>query len=70
MAAPKNTTTNSKKNQGFLKGVRSEWKKIQWPSAKEVANYTWVVIVISTIMAVFTYGLDNLFRFLLSLVIS
>lgn len=69
MAAPKSTTANPKKNQGFFRGVRSEWKKIQWPSVKTVVNYAWVVIVISTVIAIFTYGLDNLFRFLLSLVI-
>lgn len=61
--AQKNTTKKS-----FIKGVMSEWKKIAWPTPKEVLNYSIVVIVISVIVAALVFGLDSIFHFLYKLI--
>lgn len=54
---------------GFLKGVRSEWKKIVWPSKEDVLKNLLLVIVISLVLGVFIFALDSFFQFLLSLII-
>lgn len=61
--APKDNKT------GFFKGVRSEWKKISWPSKNEVGKYLLLVIVISLILGVVIFALDSFFQFILSLLV-
>lgn len=48
----------------YLRGVRSELKKAEWPSKAELIRLTQVVLVLITIVAVYCGGLD----FLLGLV--
>lgn len=57
-------------SKGFAKGVKSEFKKIIWPTKKDTVNYTIVVIVISIISALIIYGLDFVFTNLLKLILS
>lgn len=45
----------------FFKDVRSEWKKIVWPSKKQVLNNTLVVVVVMAVVAVVVWLLDFLF---------
>ena len=63
----------AQKNMGkktFAKGVMAEWKKIIWPTPKEVLNYAIVVVLISLAVALIVFGLDSLFHFLFSLFIK
>lgn len=63
----------AQKNMGkktFTKGVVAEWKKIIWPTPKEVLNYAIVVVLISLAVALIVFGLDSLFHFLFSLIIK
>lgn len=55
-------TTKKDKKTGYFKGVRSETKKISWPSKKEVINYTVVVIVMVLISALVIGALDFVFN--------
>jgi len=48
----------------FLKEVRLEMKKVNWPEKKETLTYTLIVIVVSSIVAFFLGGLDFLFTIL------
>ena len=52
--------TEGKKNKmsTYFKGVKSEMKKVAWPSKKELINYTGVVIGISAIVSIVVYLLD------------
>ena len=45
----------------FLKEVRVELKKVDWPSRKELTSYTLVVLFTVIIMAGFVAGFDLLF---------
>ena len=49
-----------KKNKAkeFFKGVKSEFKKIVWPSFHTVANNTGVVIAVSVIIGLVVFLLD------------
>lgn len=60
---------DQKQKSSFLKGVRTEFKKIVWPSKKSVFHYTVAVIAISIICSLMIWGLDTVLRRLLGLII-
>ena len=45
----------------FVREVRGELKRVVWPSRKEVASYSLVVLVAVTIVTLFVFGMDQLF---------
>jgi preprotein translocase subunit SecE len=45
----------------FLKEVRTELKKVAWPTRGEVATYTVVVLVSVTFVTLLVFGLDYAF---------
>jgi preprotein translocase subunit SecE len=51
---------------GFLKEVRLEMKKVNWPSREETIKYTLIVIGVSLVVAIYLGGLDYIFSFLLN----
>jgi preprotein translocase subunit SecE len=55
----------------FVRDVRSELRKVAWPSRRETANLTAVVIALSIVVGLFLGGTDfvfqELFRWLLGL---
>lgn len=54
-----------KKIISFLKEVKTEIKKINWPTKKEVFRHTIIVLVISIIVAIFLGGLDYIYTLLM-----
>lgn len=52
------TEGNKNKLSTYFRGVKSETKKVAWPSRKELINYTGVVIGISAIVSIVVYLLD------------
>ena len=60
-AAP---TEGKKKRAGvrqFLKEVRQELRKVDWPSRRELVSYTVVVLVTVVVMTSLVFGLDFVF---------
>lgn len=45
----------------FLREVREELKKVNWPTKQETINYTMIVIGVSLAIASFLGGLDFIF---------
>ncbi len=45
----------------FLKEVRQELKKVNWPTRQELVAYTVVVLVSVIVLTSFVYGLDVVF---------
>jgi preprotein translocase subunit SecE len=45
----------------FLREVRLELRRVNWPSRREVASYSLVVLVAVTLLTVFVAILDQLF---------
>jgi preprotein translocase subunit SecE len=45
----------------FLKEVRQELKKVQWPTRTELVAYTIVVLVSVTVLTSYVFGLDFVF---------
>ena len=56
--------------RGFLTEVRSELKKVTWPSRQEVRSTTLVVIATSIFFGFYLWGLDLVFSRILSLVLK
>jgi len=50
----------------FLKEVRLEMKKVNWPTRDETIKYTLIVIGVSVATAIFLGGLDFVFTTLLN----
>jgi len=49
----------------FLKEVRLEVKKVNWPTRQQTIRYTLIILGISLVIAAFLGGLDFLFTILL-----
>jgi len=63
--APKKPRT---KPSEFIREVRAELKKVNWPSRREVGAYTAVVLVSVVAITVYIFGLDTMFGKLVLLV--
>jgi len=50
----------------FLKEVRLEMKKVNWPTRNETIKYTLIVLGVSVVVAAYLGGLDILFTTLLN----
>ena len=42
----------------YLREVRSELRKVNWPSRPEVLNYTVVVLVVTAVLTAIVWGMD------------
>jgi preprotein translocase SecE subunit len=42
--------------------VRTELKRVAWPSRREVATFTTVTLITSAFVTVYTFGLDFVFK--------
>ena len=49
----------------FLKEVRLEIKKVNWPTKEQTIRYTLIVIGVMVVVAIYLGGLDFIFRNLL-----
>jgi preprotein translocase subunit SecE len=45
----------------FLKEVRQELTKVDWPTRRELVSYTVVVLVTITVLTAFVFALDSVF---------
>ena len=54
------------KTATFLKEVRLEMKKVNWPTRQETLRYTLIVIGISAAVSVFLGGTDFIFTLFLN----
>ena len=55
----------------FIRQVRSETAKVSWPTRKETITTAIMVVIMTTLLAVFFFGVDSFFgaivKYLLSL---
>jgi len=58
------------KIRSFLKEVRQELGKVSWSNRQELIDSTFVMIVITGLMALFIYIVDLLLSKILSVVVS
>ena len=72
MAQNENTQVNQEKSGiiGFLSGVKSELKKVVWPTPKNVFKNVGVVLATIILLGLFIFLLDTVFMNLLGLVMQ
>ena len=70
MAVAKTEKTNpfSKLVKSF-RSMFNEMKRVHWPSRRDLAIYTVVVIAVSLIMAVLIYFMDSVVNYLMQFVL-
>ena len=49
--------------KGFIKGVKSELKKVVWPTKEQLVKSTTMVILLVVVFAVIILGFDMLLEF-------
>ena len=76
-AAKKSSDKPKEKKPGFfshigrwLKELRSELKKVSWPTWKQTLNNTWVVIVCVVVVGIFIWVFDAVASGVVSALIS
>jgi preprotein translocase subunit SecE len=52
------------KVRDFFRDVMVEFRRVSWPSRREVAGSTAVVVVMVVVLAVFLAGVDNILSWL------
>jgi len=57
------------KISSFFGEIKTEVKKVSWPTRREVLNYTLIVLIASIGVAIFLGGLDVLFQKALSYIL-
>ena len=70
-AAPKSvqvTEGNGFNLVTYLKGVRTEWTKVSWPSWPQITSQTLVVVVMVTIFSIGLWGIDSILRLVIGLI--
>ncbi|SMO97236.1 preprotein translocase subunit SecE [Gracilimonas mengyeensis] len=54
----------------FFDGVVKEFKKVSWPTQKELIDNTIIVVVFSIILSVFIFGVDQIYSTVLEAIYS
>ena len=54
----------------FIQGVKQEAFKVTWPTRKDVILGTVMVFVLASIAAIFFLLLDQIYRFLLDIILN
>jgi preprotein translocase subunit SecE len=50
----------------FINQVRAEARKIVWPTSRETVQTTIMVIIMTTILSLFFFGVDTVFKAIVS----
>ncbi|MCD6148850.1 preprotein translocase subunit SecE [bacterium] len=49
----------------FLREVKTETKRVNWPTREETIRYTLIVVGVSLVVAAYLGGLDIIIRFII-----
>ncbi|EKE25096.1 MAG: hypothetical protein ACD_5C00295G0001 [uncultured bacterium] len=49
----------------FFQEAKAEMLKVNWPTKKQIVNYTGLVVAVSIVVAGFLGGLDSVFGYIL-----
>jgi len=54
----------------WFRGLRSELRKVTWPTRKQVINNTWVALVVMVVCAIAVWGFDFVAQLIVRTVIN
>ena len=58
----------NEEKKSYLKEVKSEMKKVKWPTKKEMVKYTISTLAFVILFALFFFGIESLFAFVKGLI--
>lgn len=62
-------TVEDKKSLGrYFRGVKREFKRVVWPTKKQLFQYSVIVILVSVVTAIFLYAVDFVFSHIMGLI--
>ena len=59
-----------KRVAAYFRDLRSEFKKVTWPTRKQVVNNTIDVLVTIVLAGIVVWGLDSIFTLLINLLLQ
>ena len=62
------TNIENTNEKSYLKEVKSELKKVKWPTKKDIIKYTISTLVIVVFFAIYFVGIESLFSFIKGLI--
>ncbi len=62
------TNIENTNEKSYLKEVKSELKKVKWPTKKDIIKYTISTLVIVVFFAIYFVGIESLFAFIKGLI--
>lgn len=63
-------THQGKGFMGLLRNSRTELRRITWPTKQDTFTTTWIVLLVSVVMALILWALDQLFGWLIRAIIG
>ena len=54
----------------YIRQVRAEGSKVVWPSRKETVTTAIMVLIMTTLLAIFFFGVDSLFNTIVQFLLS
>ena len=52
----------------YFRGVKREFKRVVWPTKKQLFQYSLIVILVSIVTAMFIYAVDFVFSHIMGLI--
>lgn len=52
----------------YFRGVKREFKRVVWPTKKQLFQYSLIVILVSLATAIFLYAVDFVFSHIMGLI--
>ena len=62
------TNIENTNEKSYLKEVKSELKKVKWPTKKDIIKYTISTLVIVVFFSIYFVGIESLFAFIKGLI--
>ncbi|UCF10165.1 MAG: preprotein translocase subunit SecE [Candidatus Bipolaricaulota bacterium] len=50
---------------GYLKGVRSEVRRVSWPTRNEVISLTALILLLTVVLTLYIWGVDTVLQAIL-----
>ena len=69
--AQKSTTPKVEERESltkYFRGVKKEFKRVVWPTKKQLFQYSLIVILVSIVTAMFIYAVDFVFSHIMGLI--
>ena len=54
----------------FMREVRAETARVTWPTGKETAMTAVMVVIMTTLLSLFFFGVDSFFNFVVKWILS